>query len=243
MLGKMALVAGAATATAFPALHMAAPAPEVSDWTGSSVGADLLQRLAQCSAPATTSQLMRETGYTKVLVNQTLYALLREERVKQTPGSPPQWSSVPLAPDSAGVAAAHDAVGNSPCVLVVVDLGCCHDVLPQIRAYAERGEVEVRAYADLAFNGFGVSPPVKCANYKLFHATTADRNSADVALIWETSRLAQQLEEHEPERELHVFVCTKDLQFQSLKELVEKNPRHSLTFCTDWSALRCHIEE
>jgi hypothetical protein len=134
------------------------------------------------------------------------------------------------------------AAAQEPYVLVIIDLGCSHDVLANVIPYAEQGEMEVRAYADLAFNGFGLNPKVECKNFSLFHAKTADKNSADVALIWDVSRFVQRMSLEEPSREVQIYVCTRDLQFQSLKALVEENPLHTLTFCINWETLRCHVE-
>ena len=44
-------------------------------------------------------------------------------------------------------------------VVVVVDLGNVHDCLQKLAPLAEAGEVQVRAYADLQYNGYGVNPP------------------------------------------------------------------------------------
>ena len=114
----------------------------------------------------------------KLVINQTLYALLGRGKVRQAPGIPPHWSL--LAPPEQEPSAAAE-----PFVVVVVDLGCYHDVLPNVLPYAQRAKLKVCAYADVAFNGFGVTPRPECSNFTLWHATTANKNSADVALVWE----------------------------------------------------------
>ena len=149
--------------------------------------AELLAYLAARDTAVTTAQVARDTGHTKLVINQTLYALLGRGQVRQAPGIPPHWSIVaPLQQQEPSAAA-------EPSVVVVVDLGCCHDVLPNVLPYAQRAQLKVCAFADVAFNGFGVMPRPDCSNFTLWHATTADKNSADVALIWDVSRMALQL--------------------------------------------------
>ena len=194
---------------------------------------------ARPGVPIKTSQVVRDTGHAKLLINQTLYALLKKGLLQQTPGSPPQW----LAPATTGSVAPKSAPATlEPYVIVYIDAGNIHTVLQNVIPYAEQDVMEVRFYADLAFNGFGLNPKVECKNVTIFHAKTADKNSADVALIWDVCRLVDRLHREQPTRELQAYCVTLDLQFQSLKSLVEENPLHKLTFCTTWEALRDHIE-
>ena len=186
-----------------------------------------------------TSKIVEGTEHAKLLVNQTLYALLKKGLVRQTPGSPPLWSaavlgrSAPVRPLRAGA---------EPYVVVLIDGGNVHKTLQRVLPYAEQCAMDVRFYADLAFNGYGINPKVNCKNVTIFHAKTPDKNSADVALIWDVCRLVDRLAREQPSRELQAFCVTLDLQFQSLKTLVEANPLHKFTFCTGWEALRDHIE-
>lgn len=182
---------------------------------------------------------------TKLQINSILYDLKDAGRVIFTPGSPPLWSHKPAITSQSHTSASMETecdVGGDPIVLVLNDLGCCHNVLQNLVPYAEQDKLQVKAYADLAYAGFGVRPPVKTRNVQVFHSKTADKNSADVKMIWDLSRYVNQFAESNPLRRLDVYVATKDLQFQSLKALVEENPLHSLTFCTDWEALRMHVE-
>jgi hypothetical protein len=178
----------------------------------------------------------------KLQLNQLLYALKDSEQVDFTPGSPPLWRHKPPLGASAAAASVTPAADDEPLVLVLIDLGNTHCILQNLLPYAEQDLMEVRAYADLAFAGFGVKPSLNCKNVMVFHAKTADKNSADLQLIWDLSRYVQKLGIEQPTRSLQVYVGTKDLQFQSLKSLVEDNPLHKLTFCTDWDTLRMHIE-
>jgi hypothetical protein len=179
----------------------------------------------------------------KLQLNRILYALKVSERVAFTPGSPPLWRhKPPIGAFASGVAASGAAADDEPLVYVLIDGGNVHDCLANLIPYAERDAISVRFYADLAFNGFGINPPIKCKNVSIFHAKTPDKNSADVSIIWELSRYVLEMSVKEPTRSLQIYVATRDLQFQSLKALVEENTLHSLTFCTNWEGLRIHIE-
>ena len=137
-------------------------------------------------------------------------------------------------------AAASEPAGGSaaePRRLVVVDLGNTHDCLQELLPYARAGQLEVRAYADLAFNGFGVTPPLTDApNVVVKQATTAEKNAADVDMIWD---LAAMLSHSEPV--YFVAIATKDQGFRRLKALAEANG-HRLEFATGWSELRHYVE-
>lgn len=124
-----------------------------------------------------------------------------------------------------------------PRIHVVVDLGNVHDCLKPLLSYAQKGCLTVAAYADLAFTGFGVVPPLRVENVAVFQADTPDKNSADVQIIWDLSRLTQQ-REGEP---LDIFVASKDLGFRRLERLVNAGCGHTLTFTTGWRDLRLHL--
>ena len=197
-----------------------------------------------CSDGGYTANLIKseiKKNVSKVEVNRALYALKDKGVLEMTPASPPLWAlkkTVPCARSLATIS----ANGADPRTHVICDLGCNHDCLQNLIPYAERGEITVKAYADIAFNGFGVNPAPVSNNVQVFQAATPDKNSADVRIIWDVSRLVEKTSLEEPDRRLDIFVCTKDLQFQSLKALVEMNPLHKLIFCTNWAALRMYIE-
>jgi hypothetical protein len=104
--------------------------------------------------------------------------------------------------------------------------------------YAQRGLLTVAAYADLAFAGYGVVPPLHAKNVTVFQADTPDKNSADVQIIWDISRLTQQ----RANSSLQLYVASKDLGFRRLQHLVNAHATHNLVFVTSWRDLRVHIE-
>ena len=119
-------------------------------------------------------------------------------------------------------------------VIVLVDLGNVHDCLQRLGPLAESGRVTVRAYADLCFNGFGISPPVCCDNVTVFKASSPDKNSADVQLIWDVAQLCQ------ADTALRLVVATKDLGFRHLQALAAE-AGHELTFVQDWGGLQATL--
>jgi hypothetical protein len=173
-------------------------------------------------------------GTEKITINRTLYALKHQGLVEYLDEKPPRWR-VPPKSCSAPLAAAIK-------VHCVVDLGNTHDCLKNLEPYASTGALTVSAYADLAFAGYGVVPPLAARNIEVFHSDTPDKNSADVQIIWDVCRLVEQWKALEPQQAFHIFVATKDLGFLRLKALVERYPLHKLTFVTGWDTLRLHIE-
>ena len=121
---------------------------------------------------------------------------------------------------------------------VVIDLGNVHDVLRNIEAYIDHID-HVVAYADYVYNGYGVSSRINHPKIDVIIAETPHKNSADVNIIWDVSRLALRLE-NEP---LCIIVCTRDLGFLSLKDLVQKNPKHRLHFAAAWPSIQKILDE
>jgi hypothetical protein len=206
-----------------------ARAPLSSGWT---TAAHLRRRLHP--APA------------KLGLNRVLYALHKEGHVDFAAGSPPSWRMRGVIPDG-GAPQAGDLCETEDAVLhVIVDLGNCHDCLYNLVEYAERGALTAHAYADLAFGGFGVArgtgPALSAPNVQIWQSDTPDKNSADVQIIWDVSRLVDRVRTEQPGQRLHIIVATKDLGFQRLKTLVNANPLHTLTFVTNWCTMRLHIE-
>jgi hypothetical protein len=181
------------------------------------------------SGPATALTISREVGCTREEANRTLYALLKTDEVFREGASPPLWSVLPLGVPSSSL--------TEPRRLVVVDLGNTHDCLRELLPYARAGAIEVRAYADLAYNGFGVTPALTdVPGVSVQQATTAEKNAADVDMIWD---LAELLGPGEPK--YFVAVATKDQGFRRLKALAEARG-HRLEFATGWSELRHYVE-
>lgn len=117
-------------------------------------------------------------------------------------------------------------------VIVVVDLGNVHDCLQKIAPLAEAGELQVRAYADLQYNGFGVNPPFDAPGCVVFKAQSPHKNAADTQMIWDVAQLCSV-----SARPLRLLVVSKDNGFRHLRELAE-DAGHRLTFAQDWASLR-----
>ena len=127
--------------------------------------------------------------------------------------------------------------------VAIIDLGNVHDCLANLEPYAAADHVTVAAYADLAFAGYGIAPKVSGRNIFVFQADTPDRNSADIQIVWDVSRLVDHWSHaHPPSESLHIFVATKDQGFRRLQTLVEHQSPHRLTFVRGWEDLRAYIE-
>jgi len=120
-------------------------------------------------------------------------------------------------------------------VVILIDLGNVHDCLQRLGPLAEAGLVTVRAYADLCFNGFGVNPPLGGNNVTVFKASSPDKNSADVQLIWDVARLCR------ADTPLRLVVVTKDLGFRHLQALATA-AGHELIFAQDWGGLEAALQ-
>jgi len=193
-----------------------------------------VQRHLKEKGPATALELSRELGCTRVEANRALYNLLKSNAVRRNNTSPPSWLASEVPPHVPGSSSVDLEELRR---LVVVDLGNTHDCLQELLPYAREGHLEVMAYADLAFNGFGVKPPLSDApGVTVKQATTADKNAADVDMIWD---LATLLNQNDPK--YFVVVATKDLSFRRLKALAE-NHGHRLEFVTGWRELRHYVE-
>ena len=203
--------------------------------------ADVLDAMAarEWSSSLTILRLLHEGSGEHIErseVNRVLYVLQQKNLLLCTVGTPPMWklvtaTSQPQTPE------------NPEIIHCVIDLGNVHDCLQHVQRYANAGMLTVDAYADLAYNGFGVAPRVeRNAGVRVFRADTPDRNSADVQIIWDLSRYVSNLLETKPESRLHIIVATKDMGFRRLKALVDEARNHRLTFVTDWPSLRLHIE-
>jgi hypothetical protein len=120
---------------------------------------------------------------------------------------------------------------------VFVDLGNVHDCLQRLLPLAEAGELQVQAFADLAFNGFGVNPPLCASGCKVVRATSPDKNAADVQLVWNAALLCAAATSP-----LRLFVVTRDHGFRHLQTLAEAAGHH-LRFAQDWASLRALLLE
>ena len=116
--------------------------------------------------------------------------------------------------------------------VVIVDLGNVHDCLQKVAPLAETGGLQVRAYADLQYNGYGVHPPFDSLGCRVFKAESPHKNATDTKMIWDVSQLCSL-----SPRPMRLLVITKDNGFRHLKELAE-DAGHSLSFAQDWPSLK-----
>jgi len=166
-------------------------------------------------------------------VNRVLYSLLKRSQVVKNEGTPPTW----------GVNLAASVILPGPPVqgpveeelVIFIDLGCTHDCLKNLVPYA-REIPHIYAFADLAFNGWGVNPPAP-EPIHVYQSQTSDSNSADLELIWTAAKLILS----HPQKKYHFIVATKDMGFRSLKTIVEREG-HRLDFVTKWEDMRVFIE-
>jgi hypothetical protein len=184
----------------------------------------------------TALALSRKVQCSRHEANQVLYRLLKIGEVDKDAAFPPMWS-VPRPVETAAAAAKTPLEGELR-RLVVVDLGNTHDCLKELLPYARVGQIEVRAFADLAYNGFGVNPPLTDApGVFVQRATTAEKNAADVDMIWDLAELLG----HGGSQRYFIAVATKDQGFRRLKALAEARG-HQLEFATGWAELRHYVE-
>lgn len=122
--------------------------------------------------------------------------------------------------------------------LVVVDLGNVHDCLQKLVPLAESGCVDVWAYADLHYNGFGVQPPLASGAVRVMQARVTHKNAADTKLVWDLARLC--CEDTAVKRT--VFIVTKDNGFRHLQELAAELG-HLFIFSENWETFKAAFEK
>lgn len=174
----------------------------------------------------------------KSLINRNLYKMAERQQVSRDSSIPPVWRAMIVASETSGESQKSSC---TPLPLAVVDLGNVHDSLKELVPYAQNGLAQVEAFADRAYNGFGIKPAlVDVPNLRVHRARGTDRNAADIELVW---FLCEELQDatQNPDLSRQVVVATKDQGFQALKELVQRRG-HSLTFVTQWSEMRELIE-
>lgn len=129
-----------------------------------------------------------------------------------------------------GVAPAQDAAPKVP--IVIVDLGNVHDCLKKLLPLADAGVVQVKAYADLHYNGFGVRPPLDNRNCRVIRSLTSHKNAADTKLVWDVACLCS-----DNPSPLQIYIITKDNGFRHLQELA-RELGHSVAFAEDWDSFK-----
>jgi hypothetical protein len=176
----------------------------------------------------------------RAIVNRKLYTLLNSNKVSRDSSVPPVWRASCPPTSFSGITPLLETT-TLAIPLAVVDLGNVHDTLRELVPYARSGLVQIEAFADRAYNGFGVKPLLDdVPGLRVHRAQGTDRNAADIELVWflcETLPDATIALEHSR----HVVVATKDQGFQSLRDLVQRRG-HRLTFVTQWSEMREFIE-
>ena len=121
--------------------------------------------------------------------------------------------------------------------LVIVDLGNVHDCLQKLVPLAEAGCMDVWAYADLHYNGFGVQPPLTSSAVRVEQARVTHKNAADTKLIWDVALACTQAA---PQKT--IFVVTKDNGFRHLQELAAEHG-HRIVFCESWGSFKTAFEK
>lgn len=197
----------------------------------------LLSNPEGCSAKMIARALKLERKH----VNHLLYGkLLKENKVTcDNSSSPPIWKIVRSdensndSEDEKNV----EEIRN----IVFVDLGNIHNILQKLENYADDKECSVYAFADCAFNGFGINPPPKNKNIHVFQTKDEHKNAADVEMIWTAAELVVPL--HYETSEYRFIIFTRDNGFRSLKTILERySSVKEVIFAQTWEHAREFIE-
>ena len=84
------------------------------------------------------------------------------------------------------------------------------------------------------YSGFGSKNDIHNSKIEMFRASDTNKNSADTMIIWQLSRIAKDYD--------HIYICTKDNGFRTVKILIEKDSETDVTFISGWEELRNEIE-
>lgn len=177
------------------------------------------------------------TAVTRTDVNRILYKettdLFRSDQLV----SPPCWYanrfSRPEPPSEESKNGSAVPTAWMP-MIIMVDLGNVHDCLENLVPYASN-TAQVRAYADVGFNGYGINPCPPC-NIKVVKATSNHKNAADIDLIFDLALMA-----HQHKTPHHFVIATKDKGFLSVESKLQQLG-HQVSFVTGWSELRLLVE-
>ena len=178
-------------------------------------------------------------------INRLLYSWAKIKKVVRFDGTPPTWEISDQAEQCC------NAVSDPKLhrhIVVAVDLGNVHDVLQPLDRYVgqilecKNREPEdiliVRAFADTAFNGFGVNPP--CKNIQTRQSSSGHKNEADIALVWWLAGICSHY--HQAKIPLEVYIASKDQGFRSVQQQVDVYPGNKCKFVNRWEELREFIE-
>lgn len=102
-------------------------------------------------------------------------------------------------------------------IYIIVDLGNIHNFLPfadQHLDYFTEPGMEIVAFADHHFNGYGINSDTRCLRKVSMHVSGSSRNAADCAMIWFIAR--NTIEKKQPCR---FYILTKDKGFREIELL------------------------
>lgn len=114
-------------------------------------------------------------------------------------------------------------------VLVILDLGNVHDCLKKLDTLNLKN-VNVIAFHDYMYNGYGVNKIVTNQSIKIIGAVDQNRNSADIMMIWFLAQYKNPTD--------HIIVVTKDQGFQTLYTLLKRDKKaNKISVAHDWKSL------
>lgn len=117
-------------------------------------------------------------------------------------------------------------------LLVVIDLGNVHNILQNVEKYIGiTPGLEVKAYADLAYNHYKPHTPDI-----LWHNDSAQRETTDVKLIADTV-----IKLKDAKYKYHVIIMSLDKVVCALESVV-KSMGHQCTVAKSWDELRIFLE-
>jgi len=199
----------------------------------------IVQFLRSNSGQFAAKTIARATNLERRKVNQMLYGiLLRDGKVICDASShPPLWSyPVKNTQDMDET----DEDEKHVKTVVFVDLGNIHDVLQHLENYAD--ECNVYAFADRAFNGFGVNPSPKNKNIRVCQTKDEHKNAADVEMIWTAAEIVMNTDPKAAYK-VRFIIFTKDNGFRSLKTILERyDVVEDVIFAQTWQEAREFIE-
>jgi hypothetical protein len=198
----------------------------------------ILQFLKDNAGEFPAKLIARSLNLERTIVNRILYEkLLKADKVLCNKATPPLWSYAKSDEDSEAEAEEVD-VQN----IVFVDLGNVHDILQKLESYAGH-DCKVYAFADCAFNGYGVNPIPKNKDIEVFQTKDDHKNAADVEMIWKAAEIVMNMDEERFETGIRFIIFTRDNGFRSLKTILERYKAvREVLFVQTWQQAREFIE-
>lgn len=182
--------------------------------------------------------ISRSLNMERSVVNRILYdKLLKGGTVACNKATPPLWSYSEIIDESE----VEIEVENEAKNVIFVDLGNVHDVLQKLESYANN--CDVYAFADQAFNGYGVNPEPKNPKINVFQSTDEHKNAADIEMVWKAAEIVMNLSEDDVEQGVRFIIFTRDNGFRSLKGILERySGVKEVLFVQTWQQAREFIE-